>query len=67
VSGTVLDISRSGGGIRVPALIALGSALRVEVGNLIAHCEVRNCRKNSQGTFDIGLKVGRVLSKSGPV
>jgi transcriptional regulator with XRE-family HTH domain len=62
--GTVLDISRSGVGIRVPALIALGSALRVEVGNLIAHCEVRNCKPNGQGSFDVGLKVGRVLTKT---
>jgi len=64
--GTVLDISRSGVGIRVPALIALGSALRVEVGNLIAHCEVRNCKPNNQGTFDVGLKVDRVLTKTDP-
>jgi transcriptional regulator with XRE-family HTH domain len=64
--GTVLDISRSGVGIRVPSLIALGSALRVEVGNLIAHCEVRNCRPNNLGSFDVGLKVDRVLSKSDP-
>jgi transcriptional regulator with XRE-family HTH domain len=64
--GTVLDISRSGVGIRVPALIALGSALRVEVGNLVAHCEVRNCKPNAQGSFDVGLKVDRVLSKSDP-
>jgi transcriptional regulator with XRE-family HTH domain len=64
--GTVLDISRSGVGIRVPALIALGSALRVEVGNLIAHCEVRNCKPNGQGSFDVGLKVDRVLTKTDP-
>ena len=65
LAGTVLDISRSGVGIRVPALLALGSSLRVEVGNIVADCEVRNCRPNNEGSFDVGLKVGRVLSKSG--
>jgi hypothetical protein len=57
-----MDISRSG--VRLEVAISLPSSSEVTVffNNIVATGEVRYCRPNATGTFDVGIQLQDVIT-----
>jgi hypothetical protein len=62
--GTVVDLSRSGLGVRVPYSIDLGRRIEIRWlrGTVIA--EVRNCRRIRPSNYRVGLKTSEAMELS---
>lgn len=59
----VVDISRSGLGLKVPRNIAVGVGVIVELNSGIAFGEVRHCSKKTKDTWRVGLSLDEFISR----
>ena len=62
VPGKLVDISRSGLGLKVPRNIPPGVGVIVELNSGIAFGEVRHCGKSGKDTWRIGLSLDEFIS-----
>lgn len=59
----LVDISRSGLGLRVPQNIPTGIGVIVELNSGIAFGEVRHCSKKGKDTWRVGLSLDEFISR----
>lgn len=64
LSGRVIDISRSGLGVRVPASIPVGAGVVIEMDNGTAFGEVRRCVKRTESQWHIGVWLDEFISQA---
>jgi|ERR1700680_1589380 hypothetical protein len=60
--GTVVDLSRSGLGVRVPYSIDLDRRVEIRWSRGTVIAEVRNCLRMSPHNYRVGLKTSEVLA-----
>lgn len=57
VEGEVLDVSGNGLRVRVRSTIAVGCRVRIDLQNHPLSAEVRFCRPDECGSFQVGLRI----------
>lgn len=57
IAGEVLDISVNGLRIRTEAMIAVGCAVKIDFQKHLLSGEVRFCRPDETGGFQVGLQI----------
>ena len=62
-SGRVLDISISGVRLGLDSWLEAGRSATIWFGNVVATGEVRYCRSNTDGSFDMGFLLSDVLNR----
>ena len=60
--GTVVDLSRSGLGVRVPYSIDLDRRVEIRWSRGTVIAEVRNCLRMSSHNYRVGLKTSEVVA-----
>src|SRR5580692_9209014 len=61
IRGAVVNVSRSGCRVRTPEPVYCGADVLILVKRAAFFGTVRSCRTTAEGTFDIGLRIDRVV------
>jgi hypothetical protein len=62
VNGWVVDISKSGVGLKLTNRISLGEWVKLEMKSAILFGEIRHCRQETDGTFRAGVEIETAIS-----
>lgn len=65
--GTVVDLSRSGLGVRIPYAIGPGSRIEIRWSRGRVIAEVRNCLRMSSFNYRVGVKTSEIAALAGIV
>jgi len=66
MDGWVVDVSKSGIGLRLTTRISPGEWVKIELRSTILFGEIRHCRQDSDETFRAGVEIETVISRTNP-
>lgn len=64
LTGTVIDVSRSGLQLELAKLIEPGSIIQVHMRNLMVFGAVGSCRQSESGRFRLGVATGQMIESA---
>ena len=64
ISAHAMDISRSGIRLEVATSLTSPSEVTIYFNNIVAVGEVRYCRRNPKGLFDVGIQLQDVITSA---